>query len=394
MLVTITAVVAAVLGGWAEPAAAPAPRLVGRAVLPAQKTWPAPWPAVRDGRPAPASGAVQPVGGFSALVRAGDAFWAVPDNGFGSKADSASFILRAYRVRPAFRSRRGGNGSVAVRGAVQLRDPRDRVPWPIVTEGSRKRLLTGGDFDVESMRIGPRGDRWFGDEFGPFILHTDADGRLLEPPIGLPGVASPDHPQPTPGSTPNLARSAGLEGMALSPDGRRLYPVLEGPLLGDPDPLRRWIYAYDLRRERFLRRRWQYRVEQEGNLVSDFTALGDDRFVVLERDGGEGPVPAFKRVFVVDLDRTDADGSLRKRQVLDLYDIPDPFRLSLPGRPGDFGLGNPFRMPYLTTEAVLPLKGDRLAIVNDNNLGSTRGRNPDRPDPSDFIVVAIPGLRR
>ncbi len=48
----------------------------------------------------------------------------------------------------------------------------------------------------------------------------------------------------------------------------------------------------------------------------------------------------------------------------------------------------------MPTEAVLPLKGDRLAIVNDNNLGSTRGRNPDRPDPSDFIVVAIPGLRR
>jgi glycerophosphoryl diester phosphodiesterase len=161
------------------------------------------------------------------------------------------------------------------------------------------------------MRIGPRGDRWFGDEFGPFILHTDADGRVLEPPIGLPGVASPDHPQPAAGSTPNLARSAGFEGMALSPDGRRLYPVLEGPLLRDPDPLRRWIYAYDLRRERFVGRRWQDRVEREGNRVSDFTALGADRFVVLERDGGEGAVPAFKRIFVVDLDRTDARASAR-----------------------------------------------------------------------------------
>ena len=32
------------------------------------------------------------------------------------------------------------------------------------------------------------------------------------------------------------------------------------------------------------------------------------------------------------------------------------------------------------------------AIVNDTNFGST-GRNPNRPDDSDFIVVKVPRLR-
>ena len=47
-------------------------------------------------------------------------------------------------------------------------------------------------------------------------------------------------------------------------------------------------------------------------------------------------------------------------------------------------------MPYVTIEALLPMPGDRVAIVNDTNFGST-GRNPGLPDYSDFIVVSVPG---
>jgi hypothetical protein len=49
-------------------------------------------------------------------------------------------------------------------------------------------------------------------------------------------------------------------------------------------------------------------------------------------------------------------------------------------------------MPYVTIEAVLPLGRGRQAIVNDTNFGST-GRNPGRPDNSDFIVVRAPGVQ-
>ena len=63
-----------------------------------------------------------------------------------------------------------------------------------------------------------------------------------------------------------------------------------------------------------------------------------------------------------------------------------------PARPGDVGLGDPFAMPYVTIEALLPLRGDRVAIVNDTNFGST-GRNPMLPDYSDFIVVKLPHLK-
>jgi len=368
------------------------PTLEGRAVLPADASAAAPFAGVPNADPAPAPDARQPVGGFSALLDAPgrDTFWAMPDNGFGSKANSRSFLLRAYRVRADFETARGGDGDIELLDWITLRDPDRRVPFEIINEGTQERLLTGGDFDLESMRVARNGDLWFGEEFGPFLLHTDAAGRLLEAPIALPGVRSPDAPAQFAGPV-NLGRSDGFEGMALSRDGKTLYPVLEGAVAGD-DPHIRRVYEFDLRQGAYTGRQWQYRVADPAFLVADFTALDQHRFVALERDNFQGAAARHKQAFVVDLRRADAGGTLAKRQVVDLLDLADPALISLPGRPGDLGLGDPFAMPYVTIESVLPLRGQRLAIVNDTNFGS-RGRNPSLPDYSDFIVVRVPDLR-
>ena len=84
--------------------------------------------------------------------------------------------------------------------------------------------------------------------------------------------------------------------------------------------------------------------------------------------------------------------TVAKEQAVDLLDLDDPAGISLPGRPGDVGLGDPFAMPFQTIEAVLPLGGERLAIVNDTNFGSM-GRNPALPDDSELIAIRVPGLR-
>jgi hypothetical protein len=367
-----------------------------RAILPAEARAEAPWNGASGAEPVPAPGSTQPIGGFSALLDAPgkDVYWAMPDNGFGNKANSRSFILRVYRVRAAWETARGGSGDVEILDWISLRDPDELIPFAIVREGSEDRLLTGGDFDPESMRIARDGTLWFGDEFGPFLLHTDRTGKVLEAPIPTPGVRSPDFPGITPDRT-NLRSSNGFEGMALSGDGRKLYPALEGPLTTDPDQTRRWIYEFDLRKERYTGRRLQYRMADPTYLVSDFTSLGDGRYVVLERDNGQHDEAVHKKAFVIDLDRVGPDGFLVKREVLDLLDIGDPELISPPARPGDFGIATPadrtFKMPYQTIEAVLPEGRDRLAIVNDTNFGS-RGRNRGLDDYSDFIGVRVPDL--
>ena len=397
VLTVLLAVTAALVVAVPSPAApAGSPTLEARAILPADASAKAPFAGVPNTDPQPAPGARQPVGGFSALLDAPgkDTFWAMPDNGFGSKANSRSFLLRVYRVRADFETARGGEGDVEILDWITLRDPRRKVPFAIVNQGTKRRLLTGGDFDIESMRVDRRGDLWFGEEFGPFLLHTDAGGRVLEAPIPLPGVKSPDYPAdyPAPYAGPaNLGRSNGFEGMAISKDRRTLYPVLEGAVAGD-DPRMRRLYTFDIARRRYSRHRREYRVADPAFLVSDFTALDQHRFVALERDNAEGTAARHKQAFVVDLRDRRTDGAVAKRRIVDLLHLRDPALISLPGRPGDLGLGNPFAMPYVTIESVLPLRGRRLAIVNDTNFGS-RGRNPELPDYSDFIVVRVPALR-
>jgi hypothetical protein len=401
-LTTLLAVGALALAAVLALAAAPAratqveePTLERRAILPAEATAAAPFPGVPNTDPAPAPGSTQPVGGFSALLDfpGRNLFLAMPDNGFGNKANSRSFLLRVYLVRTDFETARGGDGEVEILGWITLRDPARRLPFQIVNDDTRERLLTGGDFDIESFRIGRRGDLWFGDEFGPFLLHTDLTGRVLEAPIPLPDVKSPDYPADFPAPFPgpaNLAGSNGFEGMAISEDGRKLYPTLEGPVTGD-DPTVRRMYEFDLRDGRYTKRRRSYRVADPSYLVSDLTALDERRLVSLERDNFQGVEAQHKQGFVVDLRRTEDDGTLAKRPVVDLLDLADPALISLPGRPGDIGLGDPFSMPYQTIEAVLPLGRGRLAIVNDTNFGSL-GRNPNLPDYSDFIVIRAPGV--
>jgi hypothetical protein len=370
-------------------AAAPAaahdrdPSLRARAILPADATWPAPFPAAPNTNPAPAAGSVQPVGGFSALLKGPHgSYLAMPDNGFGSKRNSHSFMLRVYAVKPE-------GYDVRVLGAISLRDPDHQIPFKLVNDATAERYLTGGDLDVESFRIDRRGTLWFGDEFGPFLLHTDLTGKVLEAPIPLPGVRSPDNPLP--GPAPNLASSNGFEGMAISPDGRTLYPTLEGPLAEDADKTIRRSFTFNIAERRYEPGYRVYHVADPSYLVSDLTALGAHRFVSLERDNFQGPAAVHKQAFVV----TPHKGALETRLVLDELNIADPRGISLQGpvRPGDFGLGDPFRMPYQTIEAVLPVGGNRLAIVNDTNFGST-GRNPALPDYSDFIRVKVPAIAR
>jgi glycerophosphoryl diester phosphodiesterase len=180
----------------AASAQAPDVTLEGRAVLPAA--------TFADGPPsgaylgtAPVNGitppfASQPVQGFSAVLPAGDGdWWVMPDNGYGTQQTSADFLLRVYRIHPDVKTATGGSGDIAVKDFIQLRDPDHKVPFAIVNQFSQARNLTGADFDIESFRKAPDGSLWFGDEFGPYLLHTSADGVVLEAPVPLP---DPDNP--------------------------------------------------------------------------------------------------------------------------------------------------------------------------------------------------------
>ncbi len=170
--------------------------LTGRAILPTDTFAAGPTSGQyigggANGRTAPFVNK-QPIQGFSAVLKnKNGSFYAMSDNGFGSLENSADYNLRVYQIVPQFKTARGGSGNIQVLGFFELRDPDKKIPFAITNYFSKERILTGADFDIESMQRAADGTFWFGDEFGPFLLHTDAAGKVLEAPLPLPDFANP-----------------------------------------------------------------------------------------------------------------------------------------------------------------------------------------------------------
>jgi hypothetical protein len=184
--------------------------------------------------------------------------------------------------------------------------------------------------------------------------------------------------------TPNLPRSRGFEGMAIVPNGKALYPMLEGSLTTDPDQHRLIINEFDLRTRRYTGRQWFYRLDAAtatGQAIGDLTHVTGDRFLVIERDNFEGPAAQFKKIFTVNLSETNNEGFLIKHEVADLLNISDP--------DGIAGQGATFRFPFQTIESVIPLSRQRIGVLNDNNYPFSSGRTPGQPDPNEFIILRL-----
>ena len=357
----------------------------------------------------------QPVQGFSAVLAGPTAgsYYFMPDNGFGSQGNSADTLLRMYAVTPDFRTAVGGTGTVAAAhyqtGAalgsfssasyVNLSDPNSLLSFRIQADYARYynqagnpavdpsirggRLLTGADLDIESVRKDKNGNLWFGDEFGPYLVKTNAQGQVLRREVGMLGVLSPQNPAVINGSaTATLGSSRGFEGMAINSAGDRLYTLLEGTVTGDPAGTLR-INAFNVDTEAYTGQQWRYKLDAAGTNIGDMTAINDHEFLVIERNGATatGGGTPFKKIFRIDLNQADASGNLVKTEVVDLMNIADPNDLNGDG-------STSFTFPFVTIESVLVLDAHTLLVANDNNYPGTGGRNLGS-DNTEFLKIHL-----
>jgi len=404
--------------------------------------------ALANGVRGPADGpyfAHQPVQGFSSMVPAdASTWWALSDNGYAWRGNSGDFQLVFYRIDPRW----GDPGGPKVLESVVLRDPDRRIPWRIVCdqksgaplpdfsfnalpqtssacgEAPDVRILTGFDLDPESFVRAADGTFWVGDELGPFLVHVADDGRVLEAPIQVPGIRSPQnpflsisvpgHPEP-----PTLAASRGFEGVAISPDGSKLYALLEGAVAEDDAQVLR-IYVYDVAKRAFTDGFLKVRVElpsQKVNLagltdgsgarvysgavpprtgsvsIGELKAVNDRQLLMIERDnhGDDLTAPRHKKVFLLDTSHAaERGGNMVKTMLVDLLAIPDPSEI---GGDGDF-----FRLPFYTIESVHIVDKRTLLLASDNNFplsnGRSRSRSADRSGPlgaddTEMILVRL-----
>jgi hypothetical protein len=361
----------------------------------------------------------QPLQGFSGIKPVGDgSYWVLTDNGFGNRRNSADALLMFHRVRPNFET-----GVVTVERSVFLSDPNRVVPFHIVTDPSPTRYLTGADFDPESIQPLPDGSFWIGEEFGPFLLHVNAEGvvqRVVETRLDGQLLTSPDHPAlqipavPTAGVPFRVRRSGGYEGMALTPDGRTLWALLEQPLFApnsdQPEGQFLRILEFDVGRAEWTGRSLRYRLEPGATAIGDFNFIDERRALVIERDNGEGdpglacaagtqpsaaapcfPLPArLKRVYLVDMGAPDAEGFVRKIGHIDLMAIRDPENRARQRGDRPQGAGNGvFAFPFFTIENVAMVDADHIIVGNDNNLPFSAGRHLTRADDNELILLRV-----
>jgi hypothetical protein len=194
----------------------------------------------------------------------------------------------------------------------------------LLTDGRGRRYVgaleayTGADpaknlrLDPEGVRVGRGGELYVSDEYGPVIYEFDPAGArkrsLPVPPhfrAAKPGK-SPAHELP-PHSTSGRQPNRGMVGLAISPDGSKLYGIVQSPLIQDG--------ALDAKNERVgvncrileltlatgRTREFVYRLDDPANGVCEILAVNDRQFLVLERDAKGGKDAAFKKLFLIDL---------------------------------------------------------------------------------------------
>jgi hypothetical protein len=178
--------------------------------------------------------------------------------------------------------------------------------------------------DPEGVRVSKDGKSIFvSDEYGPYVYQIErATGQRIRA-YALPGNLaiknlSAQGDAEIAGNAVGRVANKGMEGLAITPDGKTLVGIMQAPLEQDAAKNVRIVtidiatgatheYAYML---------------TSGSGVSEILALNDHQFLVDERDGkglGDGSKAAVKQVFKIDIagaqDVTALSGDLSARAV-------------------------------------------------------------------------------
>lgn len=162
-------------------------------------------------------------------------------------------------------------------------------------------------FDPESVRVSNDGRSVFiSDEYGPYIRQFDRSTGGLVKTFNLPANLAVSFQSPHGDDEINIKNNPtgriankGMEGLAITPDGKTLVGIMQANLEQDPTGLLR-IVTVDIASGKT--QEFGYKLTA-GSGVSDIVAINDHQFLVDERDGkglGDGSKASVKQLFVID----------------------------------------------------------------------------------------------
>jgi hypothetical protein len=172
--------------------------------------------------------------------------------------------------------------------------------------------LNDARFDPEALRVSNDGQSIFvADEYGPYVYQFDREtGERIR------AYSLPDHfaaanlsavgAEEISGNAIGRVTNKGMEGLAISPDGKTLIGFMQSPLIqdgGDGGRANR-IVTIDVATGATREYAYDNVIAGKAYNSSEILALNDHQFLVLERDGkglGDGSNAKVKQVWAVDI---------------------------------------------------------------------------------------------
>ena len=344
-------------------------------------------------------------GGYGSAVAvdpaAPDVFYMLTDRGSNVAGQAAnSIIIGKPDFAPQIGKFRLKDGKLVLEQIIELKNANgiklNGLPNPIGMGASGENaydlngqiIAANADgIDSEGLVRAADGSFWISDEYGPHIAHFDASGKTIERinPFGT-GTGG----RKIPAVFANRRANRGMEGLAITPDGKTLVGMMQSPMYNPSKAataasvvLR--ILTFDI--STGATKQYVYLMDNVSLTgVSDIVAVNSTTFLTLERDGlygGAATNPAaVKKVYKIDLasatDISDpsngANGKLYGGKTVEELNntagltaagvVPVTKTLTL-----DLLKDLPNVYPHDKAEGLAILPGNILVISNDDDFG-------------------------
>jgi hypothetical protein len=278
-----------------------------------------------------------------------------------------------------------------------------------------------GRFDPESVRVSADGERLYvSDEYGPYVYEFEREtGRRLRS-FTLPAefavqTLSSQGDAEISGNAAGRVANKGMEGLAITPDGKTLVGVMQSPLLQDGGTAGKYTRIVEIDLTSGSVSQYAYELTNIGTAkkpkyatVSDILAVNSHELLVDERDGkglGDGSEAAFKHIFRVDLaSAVDVSGlagetnlvgmAVPKQDFLDVVAVLNAHGIKsadVPAKLEGLAFGRDVRISGVAKHTlVLANDNDFLSTITDS-LHPTGIDNPNQFFVFGFTDADLPG---
>ncbi|MEO8627722.1 MAG: esterase-like activity of phytase family protein [Betaproteobacteria bacterium] len=274
------------------------------------------------------------IGSSLAYTGFGNRFLVVPDRGPNATPydpavdDTTSYIDRFHEIDLKLTASGSGYTVTPTLVHTTLLSSATPLVGKATTDNPNKTYFTGlsSGFDASnsasSMRLDPEGIRigaggnsvFISDEYGPHLYEFNRTTGQRIRTLTLPADFNIANPKASGANELPLANTSGrqpnrgMEGLAISPDGKTLVGIMQNPLIQDGalDSVNKRvgtnIRIVTIDAATGATHEYLYQLNSgKNNGVNEIVAVNNHQFLVIERDGNAGTKAAFKKIYEIDI---------------------------------------------------------------------------------------------